>query len=174
MRPGLCHLFPLRPAPPGHTRCWGALGGAGGISPTAETPRPPPRAPPRNDLWPGSLSVGAAGRGLLVMANTRPPPQSPVRRLVCARVCVLAVCVGALSAPSVLKHGLHQSQDLGDGPLPLCRQGKMNLPSHIPPRSSGDLCTPKSPTVPPIPFLSPSRKSFLIFLAGFVTSLHWS
>lgn len=36
------------------------------------------------------------------------------------RACVIGVCVsgGALSAPSVLKHGIYQSQDLGDQPLP--------------------------------------------------------
>lgn len=64
------------------------------------------------------------------MANTPTPTPTPrAEARVCARVCVLG---GALSAPSVLKHQLHQSQDLVDGPLHSYRQGKMDLPSYIP------------------------------------------
>lgn len=46
----------------------------------------------------------------------RTPPLPCAKARVCARVC--AGVGGALSAPSVLKHQLHQSQDLGDGSLP--------------------------------------------------------
>lgn len=82
--------LPSRPAPQGHTRWWVALGGAGGIFPTAETPQ----GTSADGLWLGSLSVGAVRCGLLV--NGDPHPQ---RRLVCARVCELGVCVGVRCRP---------------------------------------------------------------------------
>lgn len=113
----------------------------------------PPRPPGTFSGWPvaGVSICGAAGRGLLV--NGEHPPPTPVQRLVCARVCVLGAGGGPLSAPSVLKHGLHQSQDLGDGPLPVVAKGRRISPHTSQPRSSGNLCTPKRPTVPPIPRL---------------------
>lgn len=90
---------------------WGEVAAGGGaariMSPLPSAPRPPgphalvgsqgrcerdflhhrdPQSPSQDSLWPGSLSVGAAGSGLLVNGEH---PHSPARKLVCARVCVL-------------------------------------------------------------------------------------
>lgn len=102
--------LPSAPRPPGHTPWWGAPRGAGGIPPTAETTPPPGTS----SGWPvAGVSVVGSARA---PATPHPHPRAGGS---CVRVCVLGVCVGgALSAPSLLKHGIYQSQDLGNGALP--------------------------------------------------------
>lgn len=122
VRPGLCHLFSLHPAPPGPHALVGTEEDLGGISATAETSVTPLQR--------------ICGWGLCD-SEYRPFPPPPALhtymhsrgRLLCERV-----GGGVLSVPSALKHGLHHNPDPGDG-LPCrcpCFQGKMNLLSYIP------------------------------------------
>lgn len=128
---------------------------------------PPPQRPPSTfSGWPvAGVSIRvAAGRGLLGNGEHLPTPRAEAR--VCPRVC----WGGALSPPSVLKRGLHQSQDLGDGPLPRYRQGKMDLPSYIPTKKFWRPLHPqKTYSAPGLssPLSSSSQEPFLIFLSRF-------
>lgn len=115
-------------------RAWEEVAAGGGaariMSPLPSAPRPPgphalvgstercrrdfphckdPWAPSWDGLWQGSLSAALRGPWAAGEWQT-PPPDPPARRLVCAPVC-MCWGGGALSAPSVLKHRLHQSQD---------------------------------------------------------------
>lgn len=160
MRPGLCHLFPLRPAPQGHTRWWGALGGAGGIPPTAETP--------------GHLLGTACGRGLhlrrcgargLLVNGKHPYPHPhPPRGGSCVRACV---CAGggavsplspetpASSEPGSSGWAPSQLSPRKDG-SPLIHPNQEVLETSAPPK---DLQCPRS-----LFSLSSPQKPFLISL----------
>lgn len=110
-----------------------AGGGAARImSPLPSAPRPPG---PHSMVRTGEVREGfppqqrplgtflrmASGQSLTywrcgpwIAGEWRTSPRPPARMLVCARVCDGG---GALSAPSVLKHRFHQSQNLVDGAL---------------------------------------------------------
>lgn len=178
-------------------QAWGEVaagGGAAGImSPLPSAPRPPgphalvgskgrclrgflhhrdPWAPPRDSLWPGSLSCWRCGPWTAGEWRTPPLPCAEAR--VCARVC--AGVGGALSAPSVLKTPASPEPEFRRWfSSPVYTKGRWISPHTSQPRSSEDLCTPKALQCPQSPFtLSPSQKPFLIFLSGFIASLHCS
>lgn len=112
-------------------------------------------SPGTSSGWPGALvSVGSAGRGLLVN-GVHPPTPPPRAGGSCVRACVLGVCVGALSAPSVLKHGFHQSQDLRDGSLPPLSPREDGSPFTHPNQEVLETSAPSKPYCDPDTF-SPS------------------
>ena len=162
--------LPSAPRPPGHTPWWGAPGGTGGISPTAETTP----APGTSSGWPvAGVSICRGQR-----PNTRPPPPPhPRAGGSCVRVCVLGVRVGgAVSPVSSETWDLSEPGSRGWGPSPFVAKGRWIFPHTSQPRSSGDLCTPKSPTVPLIPFLPQSffPEALPDFPVRFIASLHCS
>lgn len=168
MRPGLCHLFPLRPAPRA-TRLGGEHREVREGFPPPQRP-PHPRAPPRDGLWPGSLSWAAP-------EHPPPPTPTPVREArVCACVCSGCVWGGAVSPLTPETWDLSEPGSRGWGPSPFVAKGRWIFPHTSQPRSSGDLCTPKSPTVPLIPFLPQSFFSEALpdFPVRFTASLHCS
>lgn len=134
----------------------------------------------RDHPTPGHLLGMACGRGLCrgQRPSTRhPPPPPPCGRLVCARVCARGVCGGGAVSPLT-----PETWDLSEpgsrewGPSPFVAKGRWIFPNTSQPRSSGDLCTPKSPTVPLIPFLPQSFFSEALpdFPVRFTASLHCS
>lgn len=149
MRPGLCHLFPLRPAPRA-TRVGG------------EHREVPEGFQPLQRPFPGHLLGMAWGPGLCWLCGPRaagewrtPPYTTPRAGGSCVRACVLGVCVGALSAPSVLKHGFHQSQDLRDGSLPPLSPREDGSPFTHPNQEVLETSAPSKPYCDPDTF-SPS------------------
>lgn len=157
--------LPSAPRPPGPHALVGSTRRCGWDFYTAETPG--------TFLGPPVAGVSLRRCGPRAVGEWRTPPPLRAETRVCARVCA----GGAPSAPTALKRGPRQDQDLEDGPpSPVVAKGRWISPHTSQPRSSGDLCTPKRFTVPPISFppCPSSQKISPIFLSGFVASLHCS
>lgn len=152
VRPGLCHLFSLHPAPPGGPRALvGTEGGLGGISPTAETSVAPLQR--------------ICGWGLCA-SRWRHPPHTLTHmhsrgRLLCKRV-----GGGVLWVLSALKHWFHQSRNPGDGPLPL------QVPT-FPRKEESLLIHPNQEVLPreSLPLIFPGSPSWFLCLNSFPTCI---
>lgn len=135
--------LPLRPAPRGHRRWWGARGRRPGF--------PPPQRPPGHLLGTAYGQGLCDAAGLWAVGEWRTPPPLRTETRVCACVCEGG---GLLSAPTVLKpRASSDPGPMGWTTFTRCRKGRWISPHTSQPRSSGDLCTPKRFTVPPISFL---------------------
>lgn len=118
---------------------------------------PPPQRPPGTSSGRPVAGVSISWRcGQWVAGEWRTPPPPRAEARVCARVCA-GGRGGAVSPLSPETRASSEPEASGWAPYPFVAKGRWISPHISQPRSSGDLCTPKGPPVPLIPFL---QKSF--------------